>query len=86
MHSYYYEDNLSALQAKFAAQKLAFAPAAFQTAKAMVDLHILQAIEDSKTAGLTIEAIIGKTADGVQLEFGVGKDYSEFRTTGVCIR
>lgn len=61
MHSYYYEDNLSALQAKFAAQKLAFAPAAFQTAKAMVDLHILQAIEDSKTAGLTIEAIIDKT-------------------------
>ncbi|QSH91722.1 class I SAM-dependent methyltransferase [Treponema medium] len=61
MHSYYYEDNLTALQAKFAAQKLAFAPAAFQTAKAMVDLHILQAIEDSKTAGLTIEAIINKT-------------------------
>ena len=61
MHSYYYEDNLSALQAKFAAQKLAFAPAAFQTAKAMVDLHILHAIEDSKTAGLTIEAIIDKT-------------------------
>ena len=61
MHSYYYEDNLSALQAKFAAQKLAFAPAAFQTAKAMVDLHILKAIEDSKTAGLTIEAIIDKT-------------------------
>ena len=61
MHSYYYEDNLSALQAKFAAQKLAFAPAAFQTAKAMVDLHILEAIEDSKTDGLTIEAIIDKT-------------------------
>ena len=61
MHSYYYEDNLTALQAKFAAQKLAFAPAAFQTAKAMVDLHILKAIEDSKTKGLTIEAIIDKT-------------------------
>ena len=61
MHSYYYEDNLTALQAKFAAQKLAFAPAAFQTAKAMVDLHILEAIEDSKTDGLTIEAIIDKT-------------------------
>lgn len=61
MHSYYYEDNLTALQAKFAAQKLAFAPAAFQTAKAMVDLHILEAIEDSKTQGLTIEAIIDKT-------------------------
>ncbi|UTC45216.1 class I SAM-dependent methyltransferase [Treponema vincentii] len=61
MHSYYYEDNLTALQAKFAAQKLAFAPAAFQTAKAMVDLHILEAIEDSKTKGLTIEAIIDKT-------------------------
>ena len=61
MHSYYYEDNLTALQAKFAAQKLAFAPAAFQTAKALVDLHILEAIEDSKTKGLTIEAIIDKT-------------------------
>ena len=61
MYPYYYEDKCSALQAKFAAQKLAFAPAAFQTAKAMVDLHILKAIEDSKTDGLTIEAIIEKT-------------------------
>jgi len=61
MHSYYYKDNLTAIQAKFTAQKLAFAPAAFQTAKAMVDLHILKAIEDSKTAGLTIEAIVDKT-------------------------
>ena len=69
MYPYYYEDKCSALQAKFAAQKLAFAPAAFQTAKAMVDLHILKAIEDSKTDGLTIEArsffLCGKTADGV---------------------
>ena len=61
MYPYYYEDKCSVLQAKFAAQKLAFAPAAFQTAKAMVDLHILKAIEDSKTDGLTIEAIIEKT-------------------------
>ena len=61
MYPYYYEDKCSALQAKFTAQKLAFAPAAFQTAKAMVDLHILKAIEDSKTDGLTIEAIIEKT-------------------------
>ena len=61
MHSYYFEDTLSALQAKFAAQKLAFAPAAFQTAKAMIDFHILKAIEDSKTDGITIDAIIDKT-------------------------
>lgn len=61
MHSSYYEERLTALEAKYAAQKLAFAPAAFQTAKAMVDLHILKAIEDSKTDGLTIEAIIDKT-------------------------
>ena len=77
MHSYYYEDNLTALQAKFAAQKLAFAPAAFQTAKAMVDLHILNAIEDSKTDGLTIEAIIEKTglssyAVKLLMEFSLG--------------
>ena len=77
MHSYYYEDNLTALQAKFAAQKLAFAPAAFQTAKAMVDLHILNAIENSKTDGLTIEAIIEKTglssyAVKLLMEFSLG--------------
>lgn len=76
MHSYYYEDKISALEAKCAAQKLAFAPAAFQTAKAMVDLHILKAIEDSKTDGLTIEAITDKTgvsSYAVQLliEFGL---------------
>ena len=77
MHSYYYKDNLTALEAKFAAQKLAFAPAAFQTAKAMVDLHILKAIEDSKTDGLTIEAIIEKTglssyAVKLLMEFSLG--------------
>ena len=77
MHSYYYKDNLTALEAKFAAQKLAFAPAAFQTAKAMVDLHILKAIEDSKNDGLTIEAIIEKTglssyAVKLLMEFSLG--------------
>lgn len=61
MHSSYYEERLTALESKYAAQKLAFAPAAFQTAKAMVDLHILKAIEDSKTDGLTVKAIIDKT-------------------------
>ena len=77
MHSYYYKDTLTALEAKFAAQKLAFAPAAFETAKAMVDLHILKAIEDSKNDGLTIEAIIEKTglssyAVKLLMEFSLG--------------
>lgn len=51
----YGNDNKSALQAKFDAQKIAFAPIMFQAAKALRDLGILELIKQKK--GITKEDI-----------------------------
>ncbi|MCU4154376.1 methyltransferase domain-containing protein [Carboxylicivirga sp. A043] len=52
----YGKDTKSALQAKFDAQKIAFAPIMFQAALALRNLGILELIK-SKRKGITIEAI-----------------------------
>ncbi len=52
----YGEDKKSALQAKFDAQKIAFAPIMFQAALSLRNLGILELIK-SKRKGITIQAI-----------------------------
>ncbi|MEN8119809.1 MAG: methyltransferase [Bacteroidota bacterium] len=55
----YGSDNKSALQAKFDAQKIAFAPIMFQAAKALRDLGILETIKKNRK-GITIQNIAEK--------------------------
>jgi len=56
----YGTDKKSALQAKYDAQKLAFAPIMFQAAKSLRDLGILEALKMNKK-GLTIPEVAKKT-------------------------
>jgi hypothetical protein len=55
----YGSDKKSALQAKYDAQKLAFAPIMFQAALTLRKLGILELVKDS-AAGITIEAVAEK--------------------------
>ncbi|SFX92736.1 O-methyltransferase [Cytophaga hutchinsonii ATCC 33406] len=57
---FYQEEKHSAVDAKFEAQKIAFAPFVFQASMALRDLGILKIIEDSGTAGITQEEIVAK--------------------------
>nr|WP_282437292.1 class I SAM-dependent methyltransferase [Vibrio amylolyticus] len=61
-------DPYNALEAKTEAQKLAFAPIVFQTARTLRDLGILTAIDDAGNEGLSADQIAQKT--GVS-EYGV---------------
>lgn len=65
---WYEEDTLTALQAKEQAQKLAFAPIAFQAARSLDELGIL-AVLDAAADGLDTAAIAERS--GVS-EYGVG--------------
>ena len=62
-------DTIRAVDAKFEAQKIAFAPLAFQAVRAMLELGIMQAIENAGDAGISRSALAEKT--GVS-EYGVG--------------
>ena len=53
----YGSDHKSALQAKFDAQKIAFAPIMFQAAKALRDLGILKQIRIHRSKGIEMEEI-----------------------------
>lgn len=55
MSDWYAHDPMTALQAKEAAQRLAFAPFAFQAARALKDLGLLAALDAAGTPGLTAE-------------------------------
>lgn len=55
----YGNDNKSALQAKFDAQKIAFGPIMFQAARALRNLGILELVKKSRK-GITMEAIAEK--------------------------
>ncbi|MCH5290499.1 MAG: class I SAM-dependent methyltransferase [Treponema sp.] len=63
------KDSLRAVDAKFEAQKIAFAPLTFQAVRALIELGILQAVEESGDAGISINELAQKT--GVS-EYGVG--------------
>ena len=54
-------DNIRAVDAKFEAQKIAFAPLAFQAIKTMLNLNIMQAISDAGDDGITRKELADKT-------------------------
>ena len=75
----YFNDNIKAVDARFEAQKIAFAPLTFQAIRALLDLGILQLISDSKENGITIDEAASKTGIsaygvGVLLEVALGMD------------
>lgn len=53
----YSEDTLTAIEAKFEAQKIAFGPILFHAARSMRDLGILECIHKSAKDGITIDEI-----------------------------
>lgn len=57
----YQKDPHTAAEAKFEAQKIAFAPFVFQAAKALRDLGILEVVEKSGAEGLPSAEIVRKT-------------------------
>ncbi len=62
------EKELSAFDAKFEAQKIAFAPITFQCALTLRNTGILKAVGDARRAGVTVAEISNKT--GIS-EYGV---------------
>ena len=61
-------EKIHAVDAKFEAQKIAFAPLAFQAIRALLDLGVMKAISDSGEDGITVDELVKKT--GVS-EYGV---------------
>lgn len=57
----YTKDKIRAVDAKFEAQKIAFAPLTFQAARALIELDILKAISGAGEGGLTIGDLARKT-------------------------
>ena len=55
------EDKISAIDAKFEAHKIAFAPLCFQAVRALLELGIMQAISDSGDAGISVQDLCEKT-------------------------
>lgn len=75
MDNYYREDNISAADARFEAQKIAFAPFTFQAAYTMVRLGILDVLLKSGEGGLSEKDISEKcfiSAYGVSVLTQVG--------------
>ncbi len=62
-------DAIRAVDAKFEAQKIAFAPLAFQAVRALLELGIMQAIEKAGDAGVSRAELAEQT--GVS-EYGIG--------------
>ena len=60
MIEYNKQDTKSVLQAKFDAQKIAFAPIVFQASKTLCDLGILQLISEQGKDGITVKDICDK--------------------------
>ncbi len=58
--AFYKEDKISAIDARFEAQKIAFAPFVFQAARAMINLGLLAAILEGGERGLSIEEASAK--------------------------
>ena len=53
----YGEDSKAAVDAKFEAQKIAFAPIMFQAARALVNLGILKRIHEAREEGIRLEGL-----------------------------
>ncbi|HOT61252.1 MAG TPA: methyltransferase [Treponemataceae bacterium] len=79
MHQYYISDSRRAVDAKFEAQKIAFAPIAFQAARALRDLGILDCVSKSGESGLVVSEVarscgVSEYGAGVLLEMGLGME------------
>jgi len=77
MDNYYFEDSLNAVDSRFEAQKIAFAPFSFQAARAMKKLGILDCVASGCLDGVSedeIEKETGVSSYGVRLlvEIGLG--------------
>jgi hypothetical protein len=73
----YSKDQYSAIDAKFEAQKIAFGPSAFQAAKALRDLKILEIVQNAGSEGISQKEIVHQTKLSnygvrVLLEAGLG--------------
>ena len=53
-------DNIRAVDAKFEAQKIAFAPMCYQAIRTMLELGMMQAINDAGDAGITRKELAEK--------------------------
>lgn len=51
------QDDMSAVEAKFEAQKIAFAPIMFQASRALINLKILDLIQKNRRNGISLEDI-----------------------------
>jgi hypothetical protein len=75
---FYFNDKITAVDAKFEAQKIAFAPLSFQAAKALRDLGVLEAISNNRKHGITVKALaeqlsLSEYGVGVLVEMGLGQ-------------
>ncbi|MBQ3837613.1 MAG: class I SAM-dependent methyltransferase [Treponema sp.] len=83
------EDKISAIDAKFEAQKIAFAPLCFQAVRALLELGIMQAISDSGDSGISVQDLCQKTKIseyGIKVlsEMAVGMNVLKLRNEGGC--
>ena len=77
MFDFYKNDSIDAVNAKFEAQKIAFAPLSFQAARALRDMGILDEISNARKKGITISELSQKLnislyGVGVLVEMGLG--------------
>lgn len=83
LNDIYTNDTVRAVDAKFEAQKIAFAPLAFQAARALLELGILRAVSDSGDTGLLAAEAAEKTGISrygvkVLLEMGLGMNLVKY--------
>jgi hypothetical protein len=57
---FFKEDNLSAFDAKSAAQRIAFAPMVFQSCRVLRDSGILELVHASNSKGMTLNEVVAK--------------------------
>jgi len=57
----YTKDSIRAIDAKFEAQKIAFAPLTFQAVKALLETGLLKAVSDSGEEGISLDKTAQKT-------------------------
>jgi len=79
MHQYYFKDSMRAVDAKFRAQEIAFAPLTFQAARALRDTGILAFVSEGQDEGRTAREAasalgISEYGAGVLLEMGLGME------------
>lgn len=81
-------DSIRAVDAKFEAQKIAFAPLAFQAVRAMLELGILRAISDAGDDGITrsdlaLKAGVSEYGAGVLCEMALGMNVIKLNESSV---